>query len=362
VRSAGQTRPLDGSGTCTPTQLLPSLFTLGTGFSLPAGYPQGLEAQVVDNCGAPQTSGTVFVQFNDGEQPVKLQSLGNGIWDGTWPVGTQATSQVTLTVTALNPAAITGQSQINGALGSASPPPTVMDQGVLSATASPPTAETPLVPGGLISIYGQQLSDGQSPAPGNVALPPVLAGTTVLIGSQGASAGGQFQSMPMLFASSGQVNAQVPFEVSVNTNQQLILQRDYTYAAPVYVDVAAAQPGIFQSNQQAVIYDVSNNLIGPGNPAHAGDTNRDLLRGIGCGELATCGWSGGAGRVIDGSEHSERQHRWLDCGGDIRGAVAGDSGSVCGDDCGAAGSCGRGFRAVERNGGWPGQPGSESER
>src|SRR6202044_128996 len=111
------------SGGCAPTQLLPSLLTLGTGFSLPAGYPEGLEAQVVDDCGTPQVDGTVFVQFTDGEAPVKLQSVGNGIWDGTWPVGTQATSQVTLTVMAQNAAAMTGQSQINGALGMAAPPP-----------------------------------------------------------------------------------------------------------------------------------------------------------------------------------------------------------------------------------------------
>jgi uncharacterized protein (TIGR03437 family) len=281
ARTEGRAKPLDASGVCTPTQLLPFLLTLGTGFSLPAGYPQGLEAQVVDDCGAPQVDGTVFVQFNDGEAPVKLQSLGNGIWDGTWPVSTQATSQMTLTVTAKNPAAIAGESQINGALGSAAPPPVVMDQGVLSSAALAPSVETPLAPGGLISIYGQQLSDGQSSVPANVALPGILAGTTVLIGSQAASAVGQFQSMPMSFASSGQVNAQVPFEVNVNTNQQLILQRDYTYATPVYVDVAAAQPGIFQSNQQAVIYDLNNNLIGPGNPAHVGDTIVIYCAGLG---------------------------------------------------------------------------------
>jgi uncharacterized protein (TIGR03437 family) len=280
--AAGRARPLEASAQpCTPTKLLPSLLTLGTGFSLPAGYPQGLEAQVVDNCGAPQVDGTVFVQFTNGDAPVKLQSLGNGIWDGMWPVGAQATSQVTLTVIAQNAAAITGQSQINGALGTAAPPPVLTDQGVVSVTSAGPGAETPLAPGGLISIYGQQLSDGQSQVPPNTPLPPALNGATVLIGSQAASAGGQFQTMPIVFASQGQVNVQVPFEVTANTNQQLIFQRDYTYAAPVSVDIAAAQPGIFQSNQQALIYDVNNSLIGPGNPAHAGDTIVIYCAGLG---------------------------------------------------------------------------------
>jgi uncharacterized protein (TIGR03437 family) len=43
----------------------------------------------------------------------------------------------------------------------------------------------------------------------------------------------------------------------------------------------AAQPGIFQDNQQALIYDVNNNLIGPGNPAHAGDTIVIYCAGLG---------------------------------------------------------------------------------
>jgi uncharacterized protein (TIGR03437 family) len=281
IRTAGRTRPLDGSVVCPSTQLLPSLLTLGTGFSLPAGYPQGLEAQVLDNCGAPQVDGTVFVQFNDGEAPVKLQSLGNGVWDGTWPVGIQATSAVTLTVTAQNAAAITGQSQINGALGTTVLPPILTDQGIVSATASNPGAETPLAPGGLISIYGQLLSDGQVSAPAYAALPPALAGATVFIGAQTGPAAGQFQSMPIHMASPGQVNAVVPFEITPNTTQQLIFQRDSTYAAPVYVDVAAAQPGIFQNNQQAMILDANNNLIGPGNPAHAGDTIVIYCAGLG---------------------------------------------------------------------------------
>lgn len=59
---------------------------------------------------------------------------------------------------------------------------------------------------------------------------------------------------------------------AVNTNQQLLVQRDNTYATPVYVDVAASQPGVLQYGQQrAIAADVSGNLIGPSNPAHPGD-------------------------------------------------------------------------------------------
>jgi uncharacterized protein (TIGR03437 family) len=275
----GRASPQDGGGACTPTQLLPALLTLGAGFSVPAGYPQGLEAQVVDNCGAPQVDGTVFVQFNDGEAPVKLQSLGNGLWDGTWPVGTQATPQVTLTVTAQNSVAITGQSQINGGLSATMPAPLVASNGVVSAASL--TAGVPVAPGELISIFGQQLSGGES-TPGSGTLPAVLAGTTVSIGSQTGGGNGTFQALPLLFASGGQVNAEVPFGTSVNTNQQILLQWGTAYAPPVYVDVAAAAPGIFEyGEQQGIITDAMGNLIGPGNPAHAGDVVVIYCAGLG---------------------------------------------------------------------------------
>jgi uncharacterized protein (TIGR03437 family) len=250
--------PADSSSACTPTQLQPSLLTLGSGFNVPAGFPQGLEAQVVDDCGTPQSTGTVFVQFSNGDPPVKLASLNNGRWDGTWATSTQQ-SAVTLTVIAQNSAQqIQGQAVVTGGLGSPGPAPQVATNGVVSAASF---VASPVAPGGLITIAGQQLSDGTSSAPAG-GLPPVLGSTTVTIGDL---------TLPLAYASGNQVNALVPFEVSVNTNQQLLLQRGVTYATPVYVDVAAAQPGVFQNGLQGIVTDLSGNLIGPSNPAHAGD-------------------------------------------------------------------------------------------
>jgi uncharacterized protein (TIGR03437 family) len=57
-----------------------------------------------------------------------------------------------------------------------------------------------------------------------------------------------------------------------NTNRQLLVQRDNTYASPLYVDVAATQPGVLEyGQQQGIAVDLSGNLNGPSNPAHAGD-------------------------------------------------------------------------------------------
>jgi len=123
----------------------------------------------------------------------------------------------------------------------------------------------------LITIFGERLSEGTSTAPVGT-LPTELASTIVTIGDR---------TMPLSYASDGQVNGVVPYGVNTNTNQQLLVQRAETYATPVYVDVAAAQPAIFLNDQQAMITDVQGKLIGPANPAHVGDQVVIYCAGLG---------------------------------------------------------------------------------
>jgi uncharacterized protein (TIGR03437 family) len=270
-------KPAGASQVCVTAMLSPSLVTLGPGFSVPAGYPQGLEAQVVDNCGNPQVDGSVYVSFTNGDAPVKLQSLGNGVWDGTWPVG-QTAQAVTLTVAAKNGSGTAGQSTLNGGLSATMPAPKVYDGGVVNAASV--AAGAPVAPGELISIFGQQLSGGELAA-GSGMLATTLSGVQVLIGSQTGVQGGEFQASPLLFTSGGQVNAEVSFNANVNTNQQVLLQWGTAYAPPVYVDVGAASPGVFQAGQQGIITDASGSPIGPSNPAHAGDVVVIYCTGLG---------------------------------------------------------------------------------
>jgi len=131
---------------------------------------------------------------------------------------------------------------------------------------------TPLSPGGIISLFGSQLSDATSSAP-VLPLSTQLNNTTVRLGDM---------QLPLFFTSAGQVNAVVPYGTAVNTNLQLLVQRDNTYATPVYVDIAATQPGVLQyGQQQAIAVDLKGNLIGPTNPAHAGDVLVMYCLGLG---------------------------------------------------------------------------------
>jgi uncharacterized protein (TIGR03437 family) len=97
-------------------------------------------------------------------------------------------------------------------------------------------------------------------------------GTTARIGGR---------IVPLLYSSEGQVNGVVPFAIAANTNQQLLVQRGSTYATPVYLDVAAAAPALFLYNNAGIVIDTKGNLIGPSNPAHAGDVVIAFATGLG---------------------------------------------------------------------------------
>jgi uncharacterized protein (TIGR03437 family) len=108
-------------------------------------------------------------------------------------------------------------------------------------------------------------------------LPSTLAGTSVLIGGRPA---------PRLLSSGLQVNAKVPFDLEVNTRHQILVRRGATYARPVSVDVAAAQPAIFRlTGTQAHIYKFTATgqqiLADAANPVRAGDVIVIYCEGLG---------------------------------------------------------------------------------
>ena len=86
--------------------------------------------------------------------------------------------------------------------------------------------------------------------------------------------------MPLYFVSPNQINAIVPFGINTNAPQQVLVQRGLALSLPVLVNVAAAQPSVFE-----VV-----TAIGPGGAAHpvlpmaparAGDTLVLYCTGLG---------------------------------------------------------------------------------
>jgi uncharacterized protein (TIGR03437 family) len=176
-----------------------------------------------------------------------------------------------------NPGATTGGSTtLSGTVSSpsTSATPLVTAAGVVHAASD--QGGVPIAPGGLITVYGNNLADGAAEDSG-LPLPQTLSGTQVLLGDQ---------PLPILYTNTGQLNVQVPYGVPINTQYQLTVQHGNTLSVPQSLVVAPAQPGIFTVNQQgtgqgSIVKSDGVTLVQPGTPATAGDTIVIYCTGLG---------------------------------------------------------------------------------
>ncbi len=261
---------------CTPTRLVPAVTSLSPSGSVTVGWPVPVNAEIRDDCGQPHEDGAVIVSFSNGDPPIALESLKGGRWSATWPAGGAAGQEnVTLKLEAVNPQLnLSGEATLVLGVRARQEPPAIEAEGVVSAAVY--ESYEPLAPGSLVSLFGLRLSEGRA-SPEGLPLPNTLAGTTVLIGGR---------PMPHLFTSDQQVNAMVPYDLEVNTRHQILVRRGPTYARPVAVDVAAAQPAIFRlTGTQGHIYKFTatgqQTLADAANPVRAGDVIVIYCEGLG---------------------------------------------------------------------------------
>jgi uncharacterized protein (TIGR03437 family) len=238
----------DAAGCSSPT-LQVQFISLQSGFQVALGKPATVSVKVVDNCGNPLVpSGSaatpVTASFSNKDPDLQLVSEGGGQWSGTWTPSQMPASGSSVTV-AIHAAFVslgsqqtlqTGLAQVLGSLlSSVSPlvaPGALMDAAKYQVSA-------PVAPGELITIFGSNMAI-QPNAATSVPLPGSLSGTSVLLGGV---------PLPLLYSSAGQINAQVPFGLSVNTQHQVLVSNGGSLSVPMQISVAAAQPGIFTINQ-----------------------------------------------------------------------------------------------------------------
>jgi len=254
------------------------------GFTAVVGQATLLEAQVTDGCGnlvgpGGGQSATVTANFSDADPAQAMTHIGNGIWQAAWkPVNV---GPVVVSVLALLPTggvgATGGTAALSGTVNApsqAAATPLVTAAGVVHAASD--LSGVPIAPGGLITVYGNNLADGAAQDNG-LPLPDMLSGTQVLLGNL---------NLPILYANTGQLNLQVPYGVPVNTQYQLTVQHGNTLSLPQSLVVAQAQPGIFTVNQQgtgqgSIVKSDGVTLVQPGTPATAGDTIVIYCTGLG---------------------------------------------------------------------------------
>jgi trimeric autotransporter adhesin len=268
-------RPANAGASC-PTKLILTLTTLGQGFTVPAGSPTALIVNVVDNCGNPMpATGSVTVNFSNGDSQLSLLPQGGGNWEYTWLTGNASLTGVTLTIRAASPQGLTGNETVTVNLASQQQQPVIDPSKIFSAFAAVPF--TALAPGSVISIYGNYLA--QNTAQAQTPLPPQLVDTQVFV--TGMPTG--LIPLPLYYVSQTQVNAIVPYEVAVDTSLDLIVQRGTTLSSTVPILVAQAQPAMLSGG----VYDAVPSdggqpyFVSPTAPAHAGDTIELYCTGLG---------------------------------------------------------------------------------
>ena len=121
----------------------------------------------------------------------------------------------------------------------------------------------PLAPGSLVDVYGN--------FPVNTAVANGAPWQTTLSGLSM-----QFNGVPapFYFASAGQANVQVPWELAGQSQASVVAAAGGSSSAPQTMSLASAAPGIFTMNaqNQGAILDTSYNLVGSSNPATAGSS------------------------------------------------------------------------------------------
>ena len=258
---------------CTPKKLVPVFTQLSSGFSTPAGFPGQVAVKVVDDCANLMARGDVTASFSNGDSSVRLISLKDGSWAGTWtPVF--PTSQVTVTVDAETTEGLKGKVSVTGSLQTNVQPPVVGPGAIVNGASY--AAGVPVAPGSLIAVFGSKLSQSKASA-SELPLPKELGGSSIVLAGRQA---------PLLFSSDGQVNAMIPYGTALNTEHQLIVMRGSTISVPQAVTVSAVAPGIFTKDgsgkgQGTIFVGNSSNLADAAHPAHAGNVVVIYCTGLG---------------------------------------------------------------------------------
>jgi uncharacterized protein (TIGR03437 family) len=265
---------------CTPNnnfQIQP--LNLPQPFTAILSQPTAIEMRVLDSCGNAVTaqggSAAVQVTFSDGDRALNLVHTQSGQWNGTWtPQNGSPGTTVQLLVTFLTLGSgqtLEGtQSKLTATLTAGSGSPSA--QSVLNAASLQNTAV--LAPGALISIFGTGLAS--MPAESAAPFPPTLNGTEVTLAGQ---------ALPLLYASNGQINAQVPYALTLNTQLQLQVTLSGVPGVPQSLTVAPAQPAIFTKSEtgmgQGAIVNLSYVVVDANAPASPGDTVVIFCTGLG---------------------------------------------------------------------------------
>jgi len=134
-----------------------------------------------------------------------------------------------------------------------------------------PQLGAPLAPGTIVQIFGSGLAATTGST--NIPLPTMLNGTSVLIGGELA---------PLYFVSSGQINAEVPVDLTPGQEYQVLVVANNALTTPDTIHIAPVTPGIARLvNGQVLAQHSDFSLVTETAPAKPGEFLVVYLAGMG---------------------------------------------------------------------------------
>ncbi len=234
-------RSLDGAAQqhCVAQRLFTTGRSLGSNFASPVAWPSRIEAQVKDDCDNLVSDAAVVVSFSNGDPPLGLVPLGRGLYEGTWRPAQNGS--VRITVRAERTALTAAEAVLDGQVTDNPAAPALFAGGIVNAASFAPNEA--LAPGSIVSVFGRNLAEGLNLAT-ELPLSKRLGGATLVVGGI---------EQPLFFSSEGQINAQLPFDLTPNSRPQVVVRTQRGGGAEVIgvpepITIAVARPGIFALN------------------------------------------------------------------------------------------------------------------
>ncbi|MEP7365935.1 MAG: hypothetical protein ABI972_21985, partial [Acidobacteriota bacterium] len=256
---------------CTPKRLI-VVPRMPTPVLAKIGVPEWLRAVVYDDCGAERTDARVDVWPSNGDSPVPLTHGFRGRYAAFWRPIREAPGTQFLLISA-SAGKVVGTRYTT--LEIAPDPAAVLLESASVVSGASFEGGRVRAPGEFVSLFGANLA-AQTVSAAVVPLPTSLGGVRLELNGV---------PLPLLFVSTGQINAILPVGVPVNTVLQLALYKGSAPPVLVNLVVAAAQPAVFSRDLtgkgQGIILDPQFRFLDSGNPGKAGDPFVMYLSGLG---------------------------------------------------------------------------------
>ncbi len=267
---------------CTASQLVITENGLANNFVVPAGWPVAINVQLTDDCGASVTNGNVIASFSNGDTPLMLSGDSLGNYYATWQPGAANANNMVVTLNATATALQSGPAQLYGqVVPNLTPPPTLAPGGTLNNLN--PVVGAPLAPGTIAQVYGSGLAPA-AVSTGVAPLPTVFNNTFAMVGATQA---------PLYSLSSGQIDLQIPSELTAPQQLPIVLSINNALTLPVALDIVPAAPGVLSANDGPTPPSLQNgahliaqhsadySLVSSSNPAKPGEYLVMYLVGMG---------------------------------------------------------------------------------